>query len=331
MHVFFKGDELKVCRFFSKPKQSVSNISESDEEECMYVGKWTTKIETGRRIPAMFYTTDFDDREEIGESSFTTVRTGQDLGYTSCVYGDDPADLRTGRMLRRKTFRRVFKTHAKSGIGRDAAIAVPEGIREGYYYAKLDYSAGDIKSESVEYVTLTDPYIYITWRNFYDTGRPHPAGCGPVSRRTVWYQVYDESACSDFANSGEWASPCDDAESMRYNINLPQLSPIATIINPFHRRLEVSLVCCAERAPLRSLSVESDNQYFDGGFWFIPSPDPDTGLTAFIHATHNALGDGDSLKYNQNINDTESVVVGAPNYPQMATKPITFIGVINGV
>lgn len=82
---------------------------------------------------------------------------------------------------------------------------------------------------------------------------------------------------------------------------------------------------------MRTHYFESTDPYKDGGFWFIPSPDPETGFVAFIHAMHNTLGDGDALKFNPNINDSESRVVGKPDHPQMLTEPINFIGVVNGV
>ena len=331
MHVFFKGDELKVCKFFHKANQArVPDIVTSDEEECMYVGAWTVTQESGRAVPSMFYTTDFDDRAEIGGSSRITKTVGRDLGYTSCAFGDNPMNLREGFMQRVKTFRMFQTIKIRQGITRKAAIAVPEGIREAYYYAKIEIAADEINTELLYYKTLYDPFTYITWRNFYDLGRPHPAGCGAVTKRLVWLQFYDETACSDLANAGPWAEPCDDAESMRYSVNVPPgySKSVSTL---FPRKLDVHLVCCSQRTPLMTKRIETNDQYFDGGFWYIPSPDPDTGLKAFIHATHNALGDGDALKYNPNINDSEAIVVGAPNYSQMATQPINFIGVINGV
>lgn len=331
MHVFFKGDELKVCKFFHRANQGgVPDIVTSDEEECMYVGTWTTTTETGRAVPSMFYTTDFDDRDEVGGSLRITKTVGRDLGYTSCQYGDNPANLRQGFMFRTKTFRMLTTDRLRVGFVRKAAIAVPEGIREAYYYVRLDYAESERITTGMSYKSLIDPFSYETWRNFYDTGRPHPAGCGAVSKRTVWRELYDEALCSDLANAGSWSEACDDAESMRYTVNLPPAySASVFTANPVS--MDVHLVCCADRTPLLTTAVRTNNQYFDGGFWFIPSPDPETGLKAFIHAIHNALGDGDALKYNPTINDTESVVVGAPNYSQMATQPINFIGVHNGV
>jgi hypothetical protein len=330
MHVFFKGDELKVCKYFHRGNQLVPDINDSDEEDCMYVGSWTTTTETGRAIPSMFYTTDYDDREEVGGIRTVKKTTGRDLGYTSCQYGDNPANLRQAFMTRVKTFRMFTTIKVRAGFHRQTAIAAPEGIREAYYYAKFDYAQGEATTEIMNYKTLEDPYSYETWRNFYDAGRPHPAGCGAVSRRTVYRELYDKSPCSDLAESGPWASPCDDAESMAYHVNLPAGFD-STVLNSYPAKLNVRLVCCSDRTPMETRAIIVNDQYYNGGFWFIPSPDPDSDNVAFIHATHNALGDGDSLKYNPNINDTESLVVGAPNYPQMATKPITFIGVINGV
>ena len=335
MHVFFAGDVLKYCKFY-RTNQAPERRTDNDFEECMYVGSWTETIETDRHVPSMFYTTDFDDREEIGVEKRVTNIVSKDLGYTSCVFGDTPQRLNLGFMFRTKTFKRVTTINIRTGISRQSSITVPAWTREAYAYAKFDYALSDTTIISPQYINLTDPYSYATWRNLagytaysgiYPQGE-HPAGCGKVTRRTVNYEQFDEYVCSDFANQGPWSKPCDDAERMAYVITLPTLSSTTTTTST-KSQLDVTLVSCSDHTPLLTKTIKSSDRYFLAGFWFIPSPDPETGFTAFMYATHNALGDANAMKYSSNIQEPPNTVIGTPHYPLMETENTTFIGVIN--
>ena len=339
MHVFFNDDVLKVCKFVYTKNQPPATRYEAETEDCMYVGQWVTTNETDRVLMGNFYTTDFDDREELGGTLLVTTLKSRDIGYTRCVYGDDPAHPNIGQMTRVKTFRQDTKISIRGGFNRQIALAVPTWLREGYAYAKLEHADTTTDIAFSGYVELRDPYSYITWRNFGGyTGSiiggifylaDHPAGCGKVTRRTVWYEFFDEDQCSDLSNQGPWSKPCDDAEAMYYAITLPTLPLPKTTATPNKSRLEVWLVCSSNKTPLRTFTKDSTDPQFSGGFWFIPSPDPESGETAFMYATHNALGDGDALKYSPNINTSPDAVIGNPHYPLMETENTTFIGVVN--
>lgn len=333
MHVFFRGDELKVCKLFHGAGQSVVPIDESDEEECMYIGQWTHTIKYDRAVPSMFYTTDYDDREELAGTSIVTKTVGRDLGYTAVSFNDDLTQLWLGNLFRIKSFRVETRTQSLSGVSRNAAIAVPFFMREAYYYAKSDTTLIESNTVAVSYPSLEDPYNYPTWRNipFLPHPRPHPGGCGLPTRRTVEYQKYEPYPCSDLADSGPWASVCQDVERMAYSVILPiGFASSVTVTNRV--AVNVFLTTCSDLTPRKVLIDErSGDSGFYGGKWFTPSPDPQTGDTAFISATHNALGDADVIKYQPNINTSQEVVIGEPQFSEMETQNTTFIGVINGV
>lgn len=329
MHVFFKGDELKVCKYYHDtmmpPYQEQSNF-----EDCMYVGQWESRTESERFIPSMFYTTDFDDREELAGVSVVTQITGKDLGYVRLQFGDDIEQLWRATVTREKAFKIDVRTTGKVDVTRKGEIAVPFGDREAYYYAKLDQTAYESLSVTTSYARVKDPYWYETWRyvSFLPQPRPHPTGCGLPTRRQVAYQYYEPFPCSDFADSGPWASICQDVERMAYDVALPPNSGSTTVFAN-KSKLTVYLVSDVKQTPFITFTEErvNDASYL-GGLWFLPSP-TDDGQLAYIAATRNAFGDASSLKYMENINLGPVKVKGKPFDPMMETEDIAFIGVVN--
>ena len=154
------------------------------------------------------------------------------------------------------------------------------------------------------------------------------SGCGKVTVRTVESEGYEPYPCSDFADQGPWAKPCDNAERMAYAISLPVLPTEVTTTSP-KSQLDVTLVSCSDHTPLLTKMIKSSDRDYLGGFWFIPSPSPDSDAVAFMFATHNALGDANAMKYSPNIQEPPNMVIGTPHYPLMETENTTFVGVVN--
>ena len=70
--------------------------------------------------------------------------------------------------------------------------------------------------------------------------------------------------------------------------------------------------------------------------WFLPSPDPDTGLTQYIQQFQNCMGLGDALAYQLDVQHGTQVVKGRPAHSFMSSSPsnnfpkVNFVGVIDG-
>ncbi|MGL5001353.1 MAG: hypothetical protein ACRDAM_00255, partial [Casimicrobium sp.] len=349
VHVFFAGQELKTVKYYRSLSQPSSTRSSKVEEECMYVGSWSSSEERNVSIAVSFYTNDFDDRGEFA-SHFKRSRTvGVDIGYRGIAYGDFISNPQFGEMSRTKSFLHTTNVHERQGGVFKVAIAVPSGFREAYYYAKFEYAERESTSTFQSIKGLADPYQYLYWRNvcgFTGTcngqgcceaaGRgqaiwylqDHPRGCGKVTKRMVANEIYTEAPCSDLANEGSWASECDDVEAMSYSLDDPPLQNSSTVKNN-PSSLTVTLISSAQQSPLRVLYEErSGNTGWDGGAWYRNSPEE---VPSTISATCNSLGLGDAVVCSPNINESPSFVVGAPKYQVMEKSNTTFVGVVDGL
>lgn len=372
MHVFFAGNDLKWVKFYWVRESSAPAQNTSDFEDCMYVGQWRAHDEVGtRRIPLMFYTNDFDHREELPAGTVDTHIESKDLGYSSVdvidfgpPYANEGSVTRTKRFLRRTEVRRVSSPDLGSGV------AVPFGDRESYYYAWRRGHAGTEREVQHEYRYLLDPHHYEHWRNrapwsggewssgvgwppsegeepgtsYWIRLEQHPTGYGPVTQRTVctpgvrhahynwlagtaWHDgnSYSPYDCGDAADEGPWLSGGEHATSLAYSVPEPPLPVPVRELSPPGGEYEVWWISSSTLGQIRTHREEG----LGFGLWATPSPTVDTNLTQYIEATYNCLGEATSARYGLNLNGG-SRAVGVPQYPGMESRPLTYIGVIDG-
>lgn len=373
MHVFFAGNELKWVKFYWDQRDGGPGRNESDYEDCMYIGRWKGHQETGRRyIPMMFYTNDFDHREEMPAGTIDTEIESKDLGYCEVSVADfSPPYANEGTVSRTKRFLRRTEIWTEDSPWRGSGVAVPFHDREAYYYAWVKSSAGTGHEVFYQYTYLGDPHRYEHWRNRApwsggewsqngegwppSDGEPpgttywiklvdHPTGYGPVTVRTVctpgvphthhnWltganhhdgksYFPYD---CGDAADEGPWLSGGENATSLAYSIPEPPLPEPVKESTAGKSELEVWMVSSSGLGQVRTVSQPGGL-----GLWGWPTPDPSGLLNQYIEATCNAMGAAISARFGLTLNG-ESRLEGAPKYPGMESRPLTYIGVINGV
>lgn len=373
MFVFFAGNELKWVKFFWDMGPGAEPESESNYEDCMYIGRWERRMETGRRrIPLMFYTNDFDDREELPAGTFREAMEGKDLGYSSVTWSDFSVPYSNeGTISRTKRFIRKVEQWEETSPGLQSGVAVPMGEREAYYYAVYRSHGGKSYEQYHEYLHVQDPYRYQHWRNrapwsggewstegegwppsdgeppgttYWIKLNPHPTGYGPVTVRTVstpgvdyiaynWLvggehrsgQTYFPSGCNDVADSGPWLFGGENATSLAYSIPAPPLPERIEEHEPGTGSYDVWLVNSSGLGAIRTRTI-ADRGF---GYWPQQTPSPDGFFVQTIDMTCNTLGDGISARFGIDINN-ESEVRGSPNWPGMESRPLTYIGVING-
>jgi len=339
MHAFYVGERLTYVKYYKGPVRDADDF-EDGFEECMYSGEWTQTTRRGKfGVPAMFYTSNIDDRIETVPFKIVTNLVSQDLGYTQVTFADIIGTPYICYMSRHKTFLNTVTMTNSSGANAASAICVPEGMREAYYYANVVSEPSKSKMVVRSYQTLTDPNRYIGWRNlpgytgFTTTGgkfvpADHPAGCGKVTNRHVWSHFLDESSCSEYADEGEWAIICQQIEPMAYNISLPPLAysnedeskavfTVKLVTNTDHDVVD----CKTETA------LGYDIPYI-GYRWFRPSPDPETFEKDYIYARANALGTSDVLVYCSDINEFLNRRIGATEFAVTSINH-NYVGVFN--
>ena len=342
VHVFYVGNELKIVRYFNDSRSYTAPSVSDDTDGCELMGVFTRIEETGLLgIPPMVYSTDFDNRKEIvGGRSIRQVN-GKSLGYSDVYVSDDLTYPPRGVLRRRKRFLKTITNEIWSGEGLTSAMVVPFFDRCAYYYAVMESFESHTKIVTSGYSYQDDPWFCETWRNFpgytgYTSASgafirgEHPSGCGPVDARTVVApgSVYSGGACSDFADGGEWCHTCDNADAMVYHLPEPPAPPTQVLIEPATQVRTTYLVNASGLTPFRI-----ERRTFTGAFngsanpWFIPSPDPDTGLTQYADVTHNAFGDGQVMRYWRAPNDLVEVL-GGPKPPGFQDSNTTFVGVV---
>ena len=361
MHAFFSMDQLKYVKYFRPAPSSIPEITESNMEECMYVGVYSSRTEAaGKIVPDMMFTDEFDDREEIALSYTETKITGSLVGYTSVSCSDNPVNLSLAFCQRVRTFKRKTETYLVAGQILRSAVIVPFHDRESYLYVLARGASESQDSTQWSYINLNDPWGCPTWRNFPGftgnfpswCGAPqapdpelfpgcwtlglHPNGCGPVLPRTAMEPSpsYSPAQCSDFADTGPWCFLCDNVDAMSYSVSLPPLPAPLQITKINEVRRSVWIVSSMTDRPgvvvedLSSSSNAGDYAVYENP-WFIPSPDPVSGNTQYTEATGNALGLSVVQRYWAKPNDEMSVVVtGAPTHPLMDDRSTTWIGVV---
>lgn len=339
MHVYFMGEALKYVKYYSPGERETINSTEGETPECPYATDWTIITRSGAagEIDG-FYTTEFDDRAFHYENETIGQYRSEPTGRYTIVFGDSPVTPWISFMSKTWLFRLRSLVTTRSGTNKANAVAIPQYLREGYYYAYIEGNSGTTVALNYASQAVGDPHSYIGWRNFPGFNAPvingvpqlqeHPAGCGKVTARTVWYENYSPTTCSDIVDKGPWASVCQTIEEMAVTMTV-YLPPNSVTTQPATRTLRVELAGFFEP---QQASVETrtgnDAQYL-GEAWGEPSPD-ENGFVQFITAYANALGDGDTLVYAKDINTPADQIRGSPRFDDMKGAGFTFIGAING-
>lgn len=347
IHVFFAGDELKWVKFF-REVETTPGTSTDDFDACMYIGQWAQHVDGGQiGIPAMFYTNDLDDREELAESTTDMSVRGVDLGYCRIVANDDIINPSQGSASRVKRFRLTTDTRTVTSSGKGTGIAVPFYDREAVFYAVQKTSEASSHSVSTGDRELADPWFCNYKRNFpgyygsytgsgtaSDPWRPlrlqDVNGYGPNEFRTAnpnSPQYDDSNACRDMADSGPWVFGGDNIDAKLYNIPAPPIPvPVNEQVGPTGH-YEVFLLSSSGFGTVRTLAMDTVNF----GEWGIPSPDAGDGASSdqYIECTANAVGDAALSRFSTNLNGGLRVL-GGPNWPGLEEGFLTFVGVIHG-
>lgn len=347
MHVFFSGDDFKWVRYFVTGKSAETRVEDSFEE-CNYVGSWSRETITGPiQVQRGYYTSDRDDRREVGGGRSLVRAQGKYLGVSSVVVSDDLSDIRRNYVNRVHRFSYRQETELFSGEIVVTAIAVPAFTREAYYIATLDYTESYSQTITHSYKHLLDPHYAEGWRCIISTAgfafwpadmAACPPGCDTrmnfpgytgsgVNPRVARYINYEPYPCSDFADKGPWIQKCDNIDRMAFSVPAPPLPPNTSKNESRKATLTVTLVIGGEPNNRQVVNKVVPASNFTFPKWFQKSPD-DFGNTQSLEATFNALGDAAAAVYDVEINRiVPPEIYGAPNYTDM-TPGSTYIGVV---
>lgn len=212
MFGYYVDDDLKVVKYFREGRGFQQEV-ENDYEECMIVGSWSQTVTIGSSSPAgNFYTNDIDERKTLAPVVETTTIVGRDLGYDHTPhFAFDAPFWRPGTMWRNRYFSHKTNTNRTEGRSLSVAICIPYLNRNALLHAKKEGISGSTSTEAMSLHYVRDPTSYRYWT--YDfvmhwagglevmNGKPYPKDSNPV-----WVEImnYSPSACSDFADQGDW-------------------------------------------------------------------------------------------------------------------------------
>lgn len=210
---FYAGDSLKVIKYFYDDRKG-KPTSTDNFEECMIVGSWERVIKSGNvGLMGNFYTTDFDGREAIADTTVTTTIVGKDLGYGTPLYVS-PALLMAagGGVSRSRFYTHLTKTTVEYGNSAGMAACIPCFMRDALVYPSSKSSGGGEYHESLKRHAVDDPNSYALWT--YDPiwhwiGQTPAGNVGEPEPKEGEYvyvdsHIYSPNPCNGFADSGNW-------------------------------------------------------------------------------------------------------------------------------
>jgi hypothetical protein len=224
----------------------------------------------------------------------------------------------------------------------DGAIAVPFFDREAMYYAHFEGSDSQQDTYTYDRMSLTDPnVVHCRYNGRFDDPRivvdnrfvedvsAYPGG-------PYWY-----GAVSAFADNGQWIGEGANFTEIatKYAPSTGSFHKQNTIDTPGVGTHTVYLISSAlPQALMVNRKVRSDIDPHQWKLpWYVPSPDPDTGITAYIAETPSCLGQADLIVYMKDIPGGSATPVGtnigtvgeAPPGADFSNGIPTIIGVIN--
>lgn len=231
MFAYYVDDALQIVKYFVDWRNYVKEI-ESDYEQYMYVGSWTSITRVGDTgIQGYFYTSSIDDREEVSPTETTTTIVGEDKGYdTKPFFSFYEFFGMTGRMYRKRYFTHLTKTATDSDKQISTAICVPIHTRNAAIHAKKKTVPVHKEDESLGLYAVQDPYSYEFWTYhsvfaWSSMSIPNPKGEPyPVDGNPVWVEVmdYNPSEANEWADNGDWVGglPADYGWLIHPNANV---------------------------------------------------------------------------------------------------------------
>lgn len=213
MYAYYAQDQLRVVKYFYDPREFRRTI-EGNFEDCMTVGSWEqTEFNSPTGLQGNFYTTDFDEREEMTGETVLTRIVGTDLGYDSHPkFGFVTPISIAGSIWRSRYYTHDSRRETRTGNAKLVAVCVPFLSRCAILHADQRLHTGGSDTEARVLNAMDDPHSYGMW-TYHPiahwtapelekmSAKPYPEWGTPV-----WVEVhrYNPTLCNDFADEGDW-------------------------------------------------------------------------------------------------------------------------------
>lgn len=215
---YYIGDDLKVVKNFLDERKVIKETEGNFEDEAnMVVGSWEqTEYHGLTGLAGNYYSTDFDNRQEIAPTEVYSTLLGKDLGYGKPLAIYHFYFWTDGVLARYRYFTHQKLQHTKYGKQARECFVVPFLCRNAVMYAHEESANSERIKESLKRYSARDPNDYEMWTYDFSwhwsdggltkTGKPFPQNSNPVWAEVHRYQN-NGSAISDFADEGDWIGP----------------------------------------------------------------------------------------------------------------------------
>ena len=345
VYAYYQGDILKVIKNFYDDRKVIKDVEGNFEAE-MVVGNWEQTEYIGLTgLSGNFYSTDFDDRQEISPTEVYTKIEGRDLGYGTPYANYGAFWQAEGQLSRARCYSHKRMITTKFGKSTGQCFIVPYGSRDGVIYGYKEQSSRETYSENMTRQVAQDPNSYLMWTfdeatHWINSGRengqirkkgmPYPVDSVPVWAEVHQYK-HDGSAAMDFADSGDWIGglPADvtamvngpsGKTTLSYGGELPPLEEYwdgYEIPSSASHRLHWGIT-----EPAKIITKEPHPEEY-----YLISPDR-YGNALYMDASRVSFGNSEYANISFNVINNRRFFVG---HSQLADHKVThtFIGVIN--
>lgn len=294
VHVCHEGDDLRVVNYFWDRTPNKLNV-EDTTEDCMFVGSWVYRTWQSNGGSPTFYTTTRDDRGQDVVGETLTTRVGTDMGwfYHWGVDSASPVFPQWGSLWRMRVAKHSTTYVSNRSTSVRAAIVVPEGLRDGYVYARLESVSSYSESRGVSYKEIMDDHAYQLFQYFYsDYGRP--GECWARFRYKVYAKVRAGDACSELVSGDDWKEICDDGQPEMRAVPPAESS---SAIKPESLKTNAWLLTDSHYS---TTTLKPGNNH---ELWLAPSPDTDyPDIVQQMRCRHSALGPTPHMTYQEEPN-----------------------------
>jgi hypothetical protein len=348
VHVFFVGEELKWVKYFHRPMTNqvyVANDTYTGRED-IPVGDFNYERHSGQYgVAPGFYTNNFDDRIERGESTYKVRYKRRFSGYyeyltRSLGSGDRtldfvdrafdpplPANLVDSApfICRNAKFAYEEWREGRNGLAMRTAITIPMEDRCSYFYTIEGGNAGGLDLYIFRYEMVSDPHVGIYDWPHRDSYKIQSMSKTYSVGSSIWPNHQERI---DFADHGDWVPLNADVRELVTNtsFSLGWFAIQTAVLSPPRFTLKCYFVSASEHTPVEVFSQSKVGSDFYPVQWFKMSPDPDSGVVDFVNSTHNVLGSASVLVYSSDINTTDRTLKGIPDDTVLRAVIPTFIG-----
>jgi len=159
----YVNDQLTTIKYFYDERK-FKKETESNFEDAMIIGTWERTETVGSTgLFGYLYTSAFDGRREVDDTTIFTKIKGEDLGYGQPLFLTPGLFMMHGSLTRNKYY--STRTEVTRTFGNSAGVAacVPTFTRDCILYAQTQSVGGSSYNDELEKNTVTDPTRYDIW------------------------------------------------------------------------------------------------------------------------------------------------------------------------